>query len=71
MFNTITSKKICVFGFAFKKDTGDTRESASAFVCRDLLDEAAIIHVFDPKVSDAPFLCFSLFLVCVCAVNLT
>jgi len=51
MFNTITSKKICVLGFAFKKDTGDTREAASAFVCRDLLEEAAIVHVYDPKVT--------------------
>ena len=25
MFNTITGKKIAIFGFAFKKDTGDTR----------------------------------------------
>jgi len=51
MFNTITSKKICVLGFAFKKDTGDTRESASAFVCRDLLEEAALVHVYDPQVT--------------------
>uniref|UniRef100_A0A7S2GS45 UDP-glucose 6-dehydrogenase n=1 Tax=Octactis speculum TaxID=3111310 RepID=A0A7S2GS45_9STRA len=50
MFNTITSKKIAVYGFAFKKDTGDTRETASAFVCRDLLDERAIVHVYDPQV---------------------
>ena len=50
MFNTITSKKISVFGFAFKKDTGDTRETASAFVCRDLLEEAANVHVYDPQV---------------------
>lgn len=53
MFNTITSKKISVFGFAFKKDTGDTRETASAFVCRDLLEEAANVHVYDPQVKDS------------------
>eukprot|EP00617_Octactis_speculum_P025235 CAMPEP_0185749922 /NCGR_PEP_ID=MMETSP1174-20130828/8623_1 /TAXON_ID=35687 /ORGANISM="Dictyocha speculum, Strain CCMP1381" /LENGTH=498 /DNA_ID=CAMNT_0028426231 /DNA_START=25 /DNA_END=1521 /DNA_ORIENTATION=+ len=51
MFNTVTSKKIAAFGFAFKKDTGDTRESASAFVCRDLLDERAVVHVYDPEVT--------------------
>jgi UDPglucose 6-dehydrogenase len=51
MFNTVTSKKIAIFGFAFKKDTGDTRESASAFVCRDLIEEAAVLHVYDPKVT--------------------
>lgn len=51
MFNTITDKKIAIFGFAFKKDTGDTRETASAFVCRDLLDERAKLEVYDPQVS--------------------
>jgi len=51
MFNTVTGKKIAVFGFAFKKDTGDTRETASAFVCKDLLDEAAKVWVYDPKVT--------------------
>mmetsp|Transcript_28266 Transcript_28266/g.36564 ORF Transcript_28266/g.36564 Transcript_28266/m.36564 type:complete len:464 (-) Transcript_28266:458-1849(-) len=51
MFNTVSFKKICVLGFAFKKDTGDTREAASAFVCRDLLEEQAYIHVYDPKVT--------------------
>merc|ERR1711861_43918 len=51
MFNTVTGKKIAVFGFAFKKDTGDTRETASAFVCRDLMDESAKVHVYDPKVT--------------------
>ena len=50
MFNTITDKKIAIFGFAFKKDTGDTRETASAFVCRDLLDERAKLSVYDPQV---------------------
>jgi len=50
MFNTATGKKIAVLGFAFKKDTGDTRETASAFVCRDLLAERAKIHVYDPQV---------------------
>ena len=41
MFNTITGKKICLFGFAFKKDTGDTRETAAAYVAKYLLDERA------------------------------
>ena len=51
MFNTVTSKKIAVFGFAFKADTGDTRETAAAFICRDLVEEAASVHVFDPQVT--------------------
>lgn len=51
MFNTITGKRIAIFGFAFKKDTGDTRESAACFVMRDLLQEQAVMSVFDPKVT--------------------
>ena len=51
MFNTVTGKKIAIFGFAFKKDTGDTRETAAAFVMKDLLEERANLSVYDPKVS--------------------
>jgi len=50
LFNSIAGKRIAVFGFAFKKDTNDTRESASITVCRDLLAEQAIISIYDPKV---------------------
>ena len=50
MFNTITGKKIAIFGFAFKADTGDTRETAAVYVMKDLLDERAELHVFDPQV---------------------
>lgn len=51
LFNTVSGKKIAVFGFAFKKDTNDTRESSAIYVCRDLLAEQANISVYDPKVS--------------------
>lgn len=51
MFNTLQGKKIAVLGFAFKKDTNDTRESAAIYICRDLLEEGANIAVYDPKVS--------------------
>merc|ERR1711871_62526 len=51
MFNTVTGKKIAVFGFAFKADTGDTRETAAAFIARDLVEEQARVHVYDPQVS--------------------
>ena len=51
MFNTVTGKTISIFGFAFKKDTGDTRESAAAFVMKDLLDERACLRVYDPQVT--------------------
>jgi len=52
MFNTITGKKICLFGFAFKKDTGDTRETAAAYVAKYLLDEDAVITIYDPQVEE-------------------
>lgn len=52
LFNTVTGKKICVFGFAFKKNTGDTRESPSIYVCRDLLEDGANICIYDPKVKE-------------------
>lgn len=50
LFNTVAEKKIAVLGFAFKKDTNDTRESAAISVCKDLLDEHARVVVYDPKV---------------------
>ena len=50
LFNTVADKKIAVLGFAFKKDTNDTRESAAINVCRDLLVEHAKVSVYDPKV---------------------
>jgi UDPglucose 6-dehydrogenase len=50
LFNSVADKKIAVLGFAFKKDTNDTRESAAINVCRDLLTEHAQVCVYDPKV---------------------
>jgi UDPglucose 6-dehydrogenase len=50
LFNTVADKKIAVLGFAFKKDTNDTRESAAINVCRDLLSEHAHVSVYDPQV---------------------
>ena len=52
MFNTVSDKKIGIWGFAFKKDTNDTRESASIYVCRDLLLEKARLCIYDPQVSE-------------------
>jgi UDPglucose 6-dehydrogenase len=51
LFNTITNKKIAVLGFAFKKDTGDTRESAAITLCKYFLNERANVSIYDPKVS--------------------
>ena len=50
LFNTVTDKKIALLGFAFKKDTNDTRESAAIYVGKDLLEEKAHLAVYDPKV---------------------
>lgn len=49
MFNTVAGKRITVFGFAFKANTGDTRESPAIHVCRGLLEEQAAIVISDPK----------------------
>jgi UDPglucose 6-dehydrogenase len=51
MFNTVTGKKLTIFGYAFKKDTGDVRETPAMFIVRDLIQEKAVIHVYDPQVS--------------------
>jgi UDPglucose 6-dehydrogenase len=49
MFNTIAGKKIAVFGFSFKADTGDTRESPAIYICRMLLQERAELAIHDPQ----------------------
>lgn len=49
MFNTIAEKRIALFGFAFKKDTGDTRESPAIYVAKKLLEEHACIVITDPR----------------------
>lgn len=51
MYNTVNGKQIAFLGWAFKKDTNDTRESAAIYVADHLLDEEANIIVYDPKVS--------------------
>ncbi|MDB4584425.1 nucleotide sugar dehydrogenase [Draconibacterium sp.] len=51
LFNTVSGKKIAFLGWAFKKDTNDTRESAAIYVAYDLMSDLAEIHVYDPKVS--------------------
>lgn len=50
LYNTVSGKKIAFLGWAFKKDTNDTRESAAIYVADDLLSEQANIAIFDPKV---------------------
>lgn len=50
LFNTVANKKLALFGFAFKKDTADTRESPSITVTNYLMEEGARIYIYDPKV---------------------
>jgi UDPglucose 6-dehydrogenase len=49
MFNTVTDKKIAIFGFAFKADTGDTRESPAIYISKLLAEEHAKLAIYDPK----------------------
>ena len=51
LYNTVNGKRIGILGFAFKKDTNDTRESPAIHVCRDLLNERAHLAIYDPRVS--------------------
>ena len=56
LYNTISGKKIAFLGWAFKKDTNDTRESAAIYVADYLLNEQANIAVYDPKVPEKKIL---------------
>ncbi len=51
LYNTVSGKKIAILGWAFKKDTNDTRESAAIYVSDYLLNEHAQLSVYDPKVT--------------------
>jgi len=52
LYNTVSDKKITFLGWAFKKDTNDTRESAAIYVADQLINEQAKIAVYDPKVQE-------------------
>lgn len=49
MFNTLAGKRICLFGFAFKANTGDTRESPAIYITQRLLEERAEVVITDPQ----------------------
>ena len=53
LFGTISFKTIAIFGFAFKKNTNDTRDSPSIKICKELLNEGANLLIYDPKVSSS------------------
>ena len=50
LFGTVAEKKLAILGFSFKADTNDTRNSASIKICMNLLEEGAILSIYDPKV---------------------
>jgi len=51
LYNTVANKRLAMLGFAFKKDTNDTRESPAIYVCKDLLAERAKVAIYDPQVT--------------------
>tara|TARA_B100000927_G_scaffold162103_1_gene130619 strand:+ start:544 stop:1935 length:1392 start_codon:yes stop_codon:yes gene_type:complete len=56
LFKTVSDKKITLLGWAFKKDTNDTRESAAIYVADLLIENGAKVSVFDPKVNEQQML---------------
>lgn len=52
LFDTVAGKRIAILGFAFKKDTNDTRESPAIYVAADLLAEDAKVVIYDPQVPE-------------------
>lgn len=50
LHNTVNDKRLAIFGFAFKSNTGDTRESSAKYICLQLLEEGAKLRIYDPKV---------------------
>ena len=49
MFNTLAGKRICLFGFAFKANTGDTRESPAISIAGRLAEEKTVLIITDPQ----------------------
>lgn len=56
LYNTVSGKDIAILGWAFKKDTNDTRESAAIYVADELLNERANLKIYDPKVEEKKIL---------------
>lgn len=51
LYRNICGKRLAIFGFAFKEDTNDTRESPAIDICKLFLNERANLAIYDPKVS--------------------
>jgi UDPglucose 6-dehydrogenase len=52
MFHTLAGKRICLFGFAFKAGTGDTRETPALAIAKRLVEEKVELVITDPKALD-------------------
>ena len=52
LFGNVSGKKITILGFAFKADTNDTRKSPAIKICKDLIEEGALLSIYDPKVDE-------------------
>ncbi len=52
LFGTLSGKKISILGFAFKANTNDTRESPAIKICKGLIEEGALLKIYDPKVEE-------------------
>lgn len=52
LFGSLRRKKVCILGLSFKKDTGDTRNSPSIDIIQHVLNEGAVVSVYDPKVTE-------------------
>ena len=50
LFKTVNDKNISIFGWAFKKNTNDSRESAAIYICDQLIEEGANVNIYDPKI---------------------
>ena len=57
LYNTVSGKIISFLGWAFKKDTNDSRESSAIYIADLLIDEHAIVRVYDPKVTATQMQC--------------
>ncbi len=49
--NQDTDKIVSIFGWAFKKNTNDSRESASIYLAKILIENHIKVNVYDPMVS--------------------
>ena len=49
---TVNNKKITILGWAFKKDTNDSRQSSAIYIAQQLLEEGADLHIYDPVVTE-------------------